>query len=171
MQSEATRIRRFRPADAEAISTLVREVFDQHIAPSFEPEGIAEMHEHFSPEAIAERAKTHATLVAWQQIAGATSTGAQPVGVIEVRKTDHVSMLFVRTSHMGLGIATTLLTRAIAACRSAGRPRITVNSSLNAQTFYQRLGFSPTGNPRNVNGIAYLPMEKRLQNEPEGNEM
>jgi GNAT superfamily N-acetyltransferase len=168
MPSEAIEIRLFRPTEAEAVSALVREVFDQHVAPSFSPQGIAEMHEHLSPEAIAERARTHATLVAWQHVASAPGSGTEPVGVIEVRKKDHVSMLFVRTSHMGLGVATTLLNRALDACRTAGRPRMTVNSSLNAQTFYERLGFSPTGNPRHVNGIAYLPMERRLQDEPDG---
>ncbi len=72
------------------------------------------MHEHFSPGAIAERAKIASTLVAWPHVASVDRCDAmQPVGVIEVRNMDHVSMLFVRTSHMGLGIATTLLTRSI----------------------------------------------------------
>jgi predicted N-acetyltransferase YhbS len=144
----------FKPADAEPVSTLVRQVFDEHVAPSFEAEGLAEMHRHVAPEAIVERAQTHRTFVAWQ--------GRQVVGVIEVRDTDHVSMLFVRTSHMGLGIATALMACAIEASRAAGRPRMTVNSSLNAQSFYQRFGFVATAVPQKAHGFAFVPMEKKL---------
>ncbi len=46
---------------------------------------------------------------------------------------------------------------------------MTVNSSLNAQTFYERLGFAPTGKPRNVNGIAYY-LWRGSTDKPEGKE-
>ena len=155
---ETIEVRRFRPADAAAVSALVRQVFDEHVAPTFQPEGIEEMHRHVSAEAIAGRAETHATFVAWQ--------GGLPAGVIEVRDTTHVSMLFVRTSHMGLGIATALMARAEEACRAAGLPRMTVHSSVNAQSFYERLGFHATHDPQHVHGFSFVPMEKRLTPPP-----
>jgi predicted N-acetyltransferase YhbS len=154
MLPETIQIRAFDPTNAAAISALTREVFDEHVSPTFEPEGIAEMHRHLAPEAIAERAKTHETLVAWQ--------GTMPVGVVEVRESRHISMLFVRTSHMGLGIATELMARAIESCQSAGCPALTVNSSLNAQGFYKQLGFRPQGEPQKTHGFAFQPMEKKL---------
>lgn len=154
MIPEAVEIRRFRPEEAERVSALVRGVFEEHVAASFEPEGVAEMHRHLSPAAIAGRAETRDTFVAWR--------GARPVGVIEVRDRDHVSMLFVRTSHMGLGIATALLARAVEAARAAGRPAITVHSSLNAQSFYARAGFVAAAEPQRVDGMAFVPMKKRL---------
>ena len=157
---DAVEIRRFRPGDALAVSRLVRCVFDEHVSPSFEPEGIDEMHRHISAEAIARRATTHATFVAWQ--------GPLPAGVIEVRDMTHVSMLFVRTSHMGLGIATALMVRAEEACRAAGFTRMTVHSSINAQSFYDRLGFQATHEPQHVQGFAFVPMEKRLSPQQEG---
>ena len=147
-------------SDAETVSSLVRQTFDEHVAASFGQDGIAEVYAYIAPQAIAERARTHTTLVAWQ--------GTAPVGIIEVRdvadlRVGHVSMLFVRVSHMGQGIATTLMARAEAACRAAGRPTMTVNSSLNAQSFYECLGFVPTDEPRRVRGFAFIPMEKHLQ--------
>jgi GNAT superfamily N-acetyltransferase len=154
MIPEAVEVRRFRPEDAKQVSALVRGVFDEHVAATFEPEGIAEMHCHVSPAAIAGRAETHDTFVAWQ--------GARPVGVIEVRDRDHVSMLFVETSHMGLGIATALLARAVEAARAAGRPAMTVHSSLNAQSFYERAGFVAASEPQRADGFAFVPMKKRL---------
>jgi GNAT superfamily N-acetyltransferase len=165
MNSETIEIRPFGAGDAEAVSALVRQVFDEHVAPSFEPEGIAEMHRHVSPGAIAERARTHQTFVAWQQVPGTAAEGARAVGVVEVRNAEHVSMLFVRTSHMGLGIATALIARAEEVCRVAGRPTMTVNSSLNAQSFYKRMGFVPSAEPQMTHGFAFMPMEKKLAND------
>jgi predicted N-acetyltransferase YhbS len=152
--AETIEIRTFKPADAQAVSDLVRQVFDEHVASTFEPEGIVEMHRHIAPEAIVERATTHRTFVAWQD--------RLVVGVIEVRQTEHVSMLFVRTSHMGLGTATALMARAIEACRAAGWPKVSVNSSLNAQSFYERLGFAAVDGPQKAHGFAFVTMEKRL---------
>jgi GNAT superfamily N-acetyltransferase len=154
MIPEAVEVRRFRLEEAGSVSALVQGVFDEHVAATFDPEGVAEMHRHVSPAAIARRAETHDTFVAWQ--------GAQPVGVIEVRDQDHVSMLFVETSHMGLGIATALLARAVEAARAAGRAAMTVHSSLNAQSFYERAGFVAASEPQHVDGFAFVPMTKRL---------
>jgi predicted N-acetyltransferase YhbS len=144
----------FQPIHAVAVSSLVRQVFDEHVAASFGPEGIAEMHEHVAPEAIAERATTHLTLVARE--------GGEEVGVIEVRNSDHISMLFVKTALMGKGIASALVEVAEEVCRAAGREAMTVNSSLNAQSYYERMGFRPTDEPQRLHGFAFVPMEKRL---------
>ncbi len=63
---------------------------------------------------------------------------------------------------MGLGIATALMARAEEACRAAGRPTMTVNASLNAQSFYERLGFATTEEPQRLHGFVFVPMEKEL---------
>ena len=154
MLPDAVEIRPFVSADAQAVTTLLREVFDEHVAPTFEPEGVVEIHRSFAPLALIERAQTQAIFVAWH--------GALVVGVIAVRETDHISLLFVRTSHMGLGIATALVARMVDACRAAGRSRVTVNSALNARTFYERLGFEATAGPQYIRGLAYVPMTRWL---------
>jgi predicted N-acetyltransferase YhbS len=151
---EAVEIRAFTPGDAEAVSQLVRQVFDAHVADTFDPEGIEEMHRHVSAKAIAARATTHDTFVACH--------GGVPVGVIEVRDRDHVSMLFVRTSHMGLGIASGLMARAQEACRAAGQARMTVHSSLSARSFYERMGFEAVSGVQHVDGFAFVSMGKDL---------
>jgi putative acetyltransferase len=147
-------IRRFDPRDAETVSRLVRQVFDEHVAATFEPEGVMEMHRHVDPTAIAERAETHMTLEAW--------SGTDLVGVLELRESTRISMLFVATSHMGMGIASQLVACAEEACRSAGQTLMTVHSSLNAEAFYRRVGFVPIDRQQKVHGFAFLPMEKRL---------
>jgi cystathionine beta-lyase/cystathionine gamma-synthase/predicted N-acetyltransferase YhbS len=161
MEDKTIEIRPFEPDNAEAVSALIREVFDEHVSGSFEPAGVAEMHQHVAPESIVERARSHRTLVAWEE--------GVVVGVVEVRGTSHVSMLFVRTSHMGQGIATALMARTIETCRSAGFPNMTVNASLNAQSFYERLGFEPADEPQKIHGFAFVPMEKVLQTSEQPN--
>jgi predicted N-acetyltransferase YhbS len=153
-------IRRFRPGDAEPVSRLARQVFNEHVAHTFEPEGIAEMHAHLRAEAIAERAKTHLTLVA---LVPEPDSLPRVAGVIELRGAERVSMLFVGTPQMGQGIATELMTRAEAVSRAAGRATMTVHSSLNAESFYRRLGFEPTDVAQKIYGFAYVPMERHLQ--------
>lgn len=152
-------IRSFQPADADAVSALVAEVFDEKVAPSFEPEGVAEMHAFIGPASIAERAGTRLTLVAWE--------GEQPVGMLQMRDAGHVSMLFVRTRYSGRGIATALLAHAEAGCRSAGLPVLTVNASLNAQEYYARRGFVASAKPQRLHGFSFVPMEKPVQKESE----
>jgi GNAT superfamily N-acetyltransferase len=170
-------IRRFRRSDAKVVSRLARQVFDEHVALTFKPVGIAEMHTHLRAEAIAQRARTHLTLVALMPepdtpsdaptpsnaLPGERPTTACLVGVIELRNAERVSMLFVSTPHMGQGIATELMARAEAASRAAGSVRMTVHSSLNAVGFYHKLGFVPVAAERKVYGFAYVPMERLLQ--------
>jgi GNAT superfamily N-acetyltransferase len=170
-------VRRFRLSDAEPVSELARQVFNEHVAHTFELEGVAEMHAHLRAEAIAERAKTHLTLLAVLSEPKTPATGpasitriryesksaARVIGVIEVRHASRVSMLFVSTPHMGRGIATELMARAEAASRAAGRATMTVHSSLNAESYYRKLGFAPTDEPQKVLGFAYVPMERHLR--------
>jgi predicted N-acetyltransferase YhbS len=160
MPPRGMQIRRFRSSDAKAVSELTCQVFDEHVAPAFEPEGILEMRDHLRPEAIAERAMTHLTLVA---IVPEPDSPPRVAGVIELRGAERVSMLFVSTPHMGQGIATELMARAEAASRAAGRATMTVHSSLNAESYYRKLGFAPTDEPQKVLGFAYVPMERHLR--------
>ena len=172
MVQQPFQIQPFDPGDAAAVSSLACQVFDEHVAPSFGPEGVVGMHAYISADAIAIRATTHTTLVAVEAEALEAATGIEPagrrpeeasiVGVIEVRDLDHISMLFVCTAHTGQGIATALLARAEAECRAGGRRAMTVNSSLNAQSFYQRHGFAASSVPQHVRGFEYVPMEKLL---------
>ena len=147
-------IRRFDPSNAAAASKLVRQVFDEHVAATFGLRGVEEMHRHVSPAAIAERAETHMTLEAW--------AGSELVGILELRDSTRISMLFVATSHMGMGIASRLVARAEEACLSAQHTAMTVHSSLNAESFYTHLGFVPTDRQQKVQGFAFIPMRKRL---------
>lgn len=154
MTSESIAIRPFAPEDAEAASAVIREVFDNTVAPDFEPEGIAQMHDFVAAQALAGRAAVQTTLVALD--------GSQIVGVIQMRDVDHVSLLFVDPLHRDQGIATALMKQVEKACCAEGKPLMTVNSSLHAQGFYQRLGYEALGGSERLQGFVFVPMIKRL---------
>ena len=152
-------IRPFTVANAQIVSSLARQVFEEHVAPDFEPEGIAEMHAFLAPEEIARRARANTTLMAWD--------GSQAMGILQMRDSGHISILFVETSHMGQGIATAMIDLIETDGRAAGRDKITVNSTLNAQGYYEHLGFVPTAGPQRLHGFSFIPMEKRLMERSE----
>ena len=69
----------------------------------------------------------------------------------------HIAQLFVQTSQQTKGIGTLLLNHAISQCSA---DKITVNSSMNAVSYYKQQGFVPTQEEKNVNGVSFLPMAK-----------
>ena len=145
------------PADSEAVSQLIADLFTEVIGPEYTDEGRVEFLRYVQPAAIVERTRSnHFVLVAM--------AGEHPAGVIELRDNDHVSLLFVDTRHQRHGIARELLERALAVARPAkpGLDRVTVNSSRFGVPAYERLGFRQTGPERIVNGIAFIPMAHQL---------
>jgi GNAT superfamily N-acetyltransferase len=140
--------RRLEPAEVEAASTLACEVFDQFVAPQYEPEGVAEFHRYASAAALSERnMANHVTHVAEQ--------GGELVGMLHLRVPCHVAMLFVRSSLQRSGIA-----RALLASAGDANYELTVNSTPNAVAAYERLGFRATDSEQCVHGIRFIPMQR-----------
>jgi GNAT superfamily N-acetyltransferase len=148
---------RFMQKGEEAqVCSLVASVFNEFVAPDFGAEGIAEFFKFANPLAMAGRAGTEQVVVVAEQ-------GSDLVGIIEIRKGDHIAMLFV--SLRGQGIAKELVNRAVEECRKR-RPdlkRITVNSSPFAEPVYVKMGFISTGPFQKMNGITFMPMAWDLE--------
>jgi GNAT superfamily N-acetyltransferase len=143
--------RQIHPSETAAVSSFAREVFDQFIAPHYQTEGVAEFHRYASAEGLSQRHESgHITLVA-------EHSGAL-VGMLHLRELRHVSMLFVQSSRQRGGIARGLLAAA-GAQTGATDCEFTVNSSPNAVSAYERLGFRITGPERCVHGIRFVPMQ------------
>ncbi|MHC5002432.1 MAG: GNAT family N-acetyltransferase [Planctomycetota bacterium] len=147
-------IRDMRPGEGPAVAALVATVFDETTAPLYAPEGRAAFREWIDPEAMIARRGDHEVLVAQR-------CGSGPlVGVVEIRRSEHVSLLFVDLAHQRRGVGRSLLAAAVSRCR-ASRPDlegVTVNAAPNSLEAYRRYGFRPTGPPRVVDGIAFTPM-------------
>jgi GNAT superfamily N-acetyltransferase len=145
--------RQIEPSETAAAATLAREVFDQFVAPYYQPEGVTEFQRYASADALSQRHESgHATYVA--------ERGGELVGMLHLREPCHVAMLFVRSSLQRSGIARGLLA-------SAGNANceFTVNSSPNAVAAYERLGFRVTGSEQCVHGIRFIPMQRLSAND------
>lgn len=146
--------RQIESSETAAAATLAREVFDQFVAPYYVPEGVSEFHRYASADALSQRhVSGHVTYVAERD--------GELVGMLHLRESCHVAMLFVQSSFQRNGIARALLASADAANRD-----FTVNSSPNAVAAYERLGFRVTGSEQCVHGIRFIPMQRLSVNDP-----
>lgn len=143
--------------DAESVSRLILDVFNEFIADEYSDEGLAEFTRYVQPSALVERSRTnHFVLLAVKQ--------SQVVAAIEIRDNAHVALMFVDARFHRSGIARELLQRSISLARPAkpGLDRVTVNSSRFGVAIYEKLGFRQTGPERTINGIVFIPMAHQL---------
>lgn len=146
-------IRLLEEVELPRASVLVRESFLQGTAPLYSPEGIKSFLVFGCSENIKDR------FLQGNLMAGAFEE-VRLVGVIELRPDFHISMLFVAPDRQGKSVGKHLLLWALE--RFAGEdgcvPRVTVNSSPNAEGFYRGLGFEALEPEKVVDGIRFIPM-------------
>ncbi len=142
--------------DAAAISQLVTASAREHIAPTLSAAGLAHLLAEMEQESVAARIRHgYKFFVALESDA--------LIGIAAVRPPAHLYYLFVDTRHQRKGIGRQLWNRTYDwITSSTGDEPITVNSSLNAVSVYERLGFAPAGPPEDLHGVRYQPM--RWQN-------
>ena len=144
--------RKIEPLETAAVAALACEVFDEFVAPHYQPDGVSEFHRYASADALSKRHESdHVTLVA--------EHSGEFVGMLHLRKPCHVAMLFVRSSFQHKGIARQLLAAAGAFVGDA-KCEFTVNSSPNAVSAYEHLGFHAIGAEQCVHGIRFIPMRR-----------
>jgi GNAT superfamily N-acetyltransferase len=149
----STICRQIKPFEAAAATALAREVFDQFVAPHYQPDGVSEFYRYASADALSQRHESdHVTLVA--------EHSGELVGMLHLRKPCHVAMLFVRSSFQHKGIGRKLLAAA-AALVDERDCEFTVNSSPNAVSAYEHLGFHVIAAEQCVHGIRFIPMRKQ----------
>jgi GNAT superfamily N-acetyltransferase len=87
----------------------------------------------------------------------------QLAGVVAMRDGAHLYHLFVRPAFQGQGLGRALWQHAKDAALASGlHSRFTVNSSPYAVPVYVRFGFAATGPRVETRGVAFVPMELRL---------
>ena len=138
--------------DAPAISALVTASTREHIASSLSDSGLSHLLCEMTTENQAKRIRS-----GYQFFVALESDTL--VGTAAIRLPSHLYYLFVDTQHQRRGIGRQLWNHArdwIASSPNHGP--ITVNSSLNAITAYERLGFAIAGPPEENHGVRYQPM-------------
>jgi GNAT superfamily N-acetyltransferase len=150
--------RQIEPFETAAVATLAREVFDQFVAPHYQPDGILEFHRYASANALSQRQDSgHVTFVA--EYLG------ELIGMLHLGNLCHVAMLFVRPSFQHKGVGRGLLSSAGALVGDADC-EFTVNSSPNAISAYEHLGFHAIGAEQCIRGIRFIPMRRQSGRQP-----
>lgn len=146
-----------RDGEEHAVCDLIYRAFDLSIAPIYTEKGQLNFKEYADPDEMAARISSdHFVLLAL--------SGGDVVGMIEIRRHRHVSLLFIEPGFQGRGLGGVLLKKALEHCRKANPQlrELTVNSSPNALQAYERMGFRATGKEQSINGVRFVPMKKVL---------
>jgi predicted GNAT family N-acyltransferase len=152
------KILRFKIGQEEAISNLIRKVFDEFVAIDYTDEGNSFFYDWISPKKIADRqAKQRTILVAMD--------GQEIVGMIEIRDNNHISLLFVEKEYHGLSIATKLFRESLKDCirKEPDLDKFYVYASPFSVPVYKKLGFIATDFMQERFGIKYMPMEMAIK--------
>lgn len=136
---------------------IVKEVFDEILAPGYTQEGINEFYNFANVENLSERSKTnHFTILAQDK--------ENILGIIEIRDLSHVSLFFVRTKFQNKGIGKALFHEAVKQITNKNQniEELTVNSSINAVPAYKGIGFIAQSGKKCFNGIYFVPMKLKI---------
>jgi GNAT superfamily N-acetyltransferase len=153
----AIEIKPFSPGQEQVVSQLIKEVYDEFVAPDYSEKGNLFFYAFIDPEAIYSRQYIQNTILL------AFRDGIL-AGMIEMRDNSRVSLLFTRKEFMHQGIAHKLLNEAISHCliHNPNLKIISVHASPYSIPIYQKLGFIPISSMQEANGILYMPMELQL---------
>ena len=143
--------------DIDKIISFIRITYDDAVAPNYTKQGNEEFYKYLDSKAMQERLKkNHWILKASDQ--------TDLSGVIEIRDNNHLSMLFVKTDKQRQGIGRKLLSAAIEVIKgkNSNQKTLTVHSSPNSVTAYEKMGFESSGKEQVVNGIRFTTMQMHL---------
>ena len=149
-----------RHGEERTVCEMVHRVFDLTVAPLYSKKGQQHFKKYVDPEEMSARVHTH-------HFVFLALADVDIIGMIEMRRHRHVSLLFVEQEFQGKGLGRELLSLAVEICLSNSSPlrEVTVNSSPNAVKAYERMGFQSTGGEQNISGVRSVPMVKVLGEE------
>ncbi len=141
------------------VCNLVARSFNEFIAPGFSEEGVDEFFKYANPRALKKRVESG-------YLAMVAESEGELVGMIEMRGSSHISMLYVDKAFHRKGVARDLVRLALEETSSnVESPKdITVNSSRYAVPFYESLGFIQFENETSIFGVVHIPMALSLSN-------
>jgi GNAT superfamily N-acetyltransferase len=138
-------------ADSGPVSALIAS-----LAPLFyaSPDGAGadRFREATTPEALA------SLIIRPQMIYLVSEEKGVICGAVAIRERRHLLHLFVAPAFQRRGIGQQLWTVAREVARACGAREFTVNASLNAVAFYQKMGFATVGGAQQANGLVFQPM-------------
>lgn len=138
----------------DSIMDLAWRTFLKFEAPEYSEEGIKNFRDFVTDETLFTMFKN-----GYYQVFVAVKA-SKIVGMISLRNTNHISLLFVdeecHRQGIGRGLISTLKEYMY---REMGQITVTVNAAPYAEGFYHKVGFRDIGEKRITDGIIYTPME------------
>ncbi len=136
---------------------LVEKVFNEFEAPDYSKEGIENFYKFANYNNIKESLNRNLKILI-------AKDEEKIIGMIAFRDYSHISMLFVDKEYHRKGIGARLVEEAKKYCRFNNKEieYITVNSSPYAVDFYHKLGFEDTDTERLTDGIRFIPMKLKV---------
>lgn len=153
MNKPACEVRQLKRNEWDAGMQLAWDTFMIFEAPEYESEGVINFHSFVKGKELKQL-----FLLGEYDAYGAFIDNIM-VGILGIRKKNHISLLFVDQEYHHLGIATALLERAFADTRIKGFTTMTVHSSPYAVGFYHKIGFVDIEKEQKTDGIRYTPMK------------
>jgi ribosomal protein S18 acetylase RimI-like enzyme len=148
----------FKTGQEKIVSEFVWDVFNKFEAPDYPQEGIETFSAFIAPDNIKDMVCNHGFKIY------CCFENKKLIGVLALRDKTHISLLFVSEEYHRQGIAKTLLSHALEELQAFDKSigKITVHSSPYAKAIYERMGFLPTSEMQQQNGILFIPMVKKI---------
>lgn len=151
-------VREMEEKDLEAVSATCMASFLQSVAGTLSEEGVSTFSKIAASNAFLDRMKgDNLMLVA--------ENDGRIEGVIELKEGRHVAMLFINPERQKKGIGRKLLSSAL---HYAKVETVTVSASLSSVPAYEKYGFECKGEAGESAGLAYQPMEIKLNKASHG---
>jgi predicted GNAT family N-acyltransferase len=143
--------------DLKQAIELVNNVFSEFVAVDYSEQGKRTFNDYLENK----YEEVSSDLVSGYKKMWAYYQNEEIVGVIAVRDTTHITLMFVDKQHHKKGIAKEMFSFVLdEITRNKEITQVTVNSSPYAVKVYERLGFVKTDEQQEKDGIIFIPMAR-----------
>ena len=153
-------IRKYRPADARSVATLISETYSEFCRLEGEEHAVQKYVDHYNPigrsDSEVEGLFTHTS------IRLVATSDSRLVAILRARE-NRITNLFVHRKYHRRGIATRLVNRFEKACLAEGVTEVVLRGSLYAIPFYEAIGYKKTTGIRTFRDLKIQPMKKSLK--------
>lgn len=149
-------IEKYNQGELFEINRLIRSVYDEFVAPDYCDTGNQLFYDYISTNNMEKRIADGTDQIYTAKINGMIA------GVIAFKNLSHLSLLFVSKQYHGQGIARKMFNHHAGFIVSEKIDEITVNASPYSKPIYEKLGFMAVSEMKELNGIKYFPMIKKL---------
>lgn len=146
------------PLEVRQMLEMVQDTFQSSMAAGYSPEGRAVFMKYVSLEATVRRIQTdHRIFIATEQ--------GRPVGMIEFRRGERISLFIVHPSARGKGVGQKLLETGLKEIPRIHpqSEQILINALPGSVGALRKMGFESAGDERAINGTRILPMVRSVK--------